>query len=86
MPFGGTGGAAGCDRAVDSLRETLSALPAALKLLEMECGEVSPDEELGAYRCKCEVKCIAFLVAETDGDTPEFTDFKLKGSVKNGDQ
>ena len=85
-PFGGTAGAAACDRAADALRLALAALPAGVKLLEMDCGEVSADEALGAYRCRCEAKCVAFLVAETDGEAPEFTDFKLKGSVKNGDQ
>ena len=85
VPFG-PGGAAGCDRAADRLRDALPALPQGLRVLEMDCGEVNADEELGAYRCRCTVKCLAFLVAETDGEEPEFTDFKLKGTVKYGNQ
>lgn len=86
VPFGGSGGAAGCDRAADKLRDALAALPEGLHALEMDCGEVSADEVLGAYRCRCAAKCLAFLVAETDGGEPEFADFKLKGTVNNGNQ
>jgi hypothetical protein len=86
VPFGHSGGAAACDRAADKLRDALAAMPAAIKILEMDCGEVSADEVLGAYRCRCAAKCTAFLVAETDGEEPKFTDFKLKGTVKYGDQ
>lgn len=86
VPFGGAAGAAGCDKAADKLRDALAALPEGLRVLEMDCGEVSADETLGAYRCRCAAKCLAFLVAETDGGEPEFKDFKLKGLVKNGNQ
>ena len=86
VPFGGSGGAAGCDRAADKLRDALAALPEGLHALEMDCGEVSADEVLGAYRCRCAAKWLAFLVAETDGGEPEFADFKLKGTVNNGNQ
>lgn len=85
-PFGGTGGAAVCDRAADALRLALGTLQAGLRVLEMDCGETAADETVGAYRCRCEANCVAFLVAETGGEAPEFTDFKLKGTVKNGDQ
>ena len=85
-PFGGAGGATVCGQAADNLHEALAALPVGLKVLEMDCGEVSADEELNAYRCRCTAKCLAFLVAETDGEAPEFTDFKLKGTVKNVNQ
>lgn len=85
-PFGGKGGSVDCTATADALREALLSLSEGLKALEMECGEVKADEELGAYRCRCQAKCLAFLVAESDGDTPAFTDFRLKGTVKNGDQ
>lgn len=85
VPFG-CGGSAACEQATERLREALTKLPSGVRLLEMHCGEVNADEEAGAYRCKCRAECLAFLVAESDGETPEFTDFKLKGTVKNGNQ
>lgn len=85
-PFGGKSGSSLCTETMDRLRNALSTMPEGMKALEMDCGEVKADEELGTYRCRCQVKCLAFLVAESEGDTPVFTDFRLKGTVKNGNQ
>lgn len=85
-PFSGKSGSSFCTEILDRLRNALSTLPEGMKTLEMDCGEVRADENLRAYRCRCQVKCRAFLVAESEGDAPAFSDFRLKGTVKNGDQ
>ncbi|NLH01876.1 MAG: hypothetical protein GX488_08290 [Clostridiales bacterium] len=83
-PFGGEFGASGCVRCADSLRECFGRLPPSIRALEMECGEIRADEKMSAFRCKCKLRCMAFLIAERSGDDTEFLDFVLKGTVDSG--
>ena len=74
-------GAAVCVKCADALRVILGDVPQGLKVLEFSLGEVSVVKELSAFRCECLVKCLAFVVAEDDGQQGEFLDFILKGVV-----
>lgn len=83
-PFGTTFGASGCVQYTDSLRACFGKLPSGIRVLDMNCGEVSADEKLSAYRCVCSLRALAFMVAESDGAETEFLDFVLKGTVDSG--
>ena len=74
-------GAAVCVKCADALRMLLRKMPQGLKVLEFSLGEVSAIKELSAFRCECLAKCLAFVVAEDDGQQGEFLDFVLKGAV-----
>ncbi|MEG0876073.1 MAG: hypothetical protein RSF77_02895 [Oscillospiraceae bacterium] len=81
-PFESAAGADGCIQCADALRGALSGLPSSIRGLELSCGEVSADEESGCFRCKCTLRALAFLVAESSGDGTEFLNYVLKGTVK----
>lgn len=83
-PFGVKFGASGCVQCADSLRSCFGRLPSGIKALEMSCGEVYADEKLSAFRCQCKLRCLVFLIAESDGGDIEFLDFVLKGTVNSG--
>ena len=53
-----------------------------ITILEASLGEGNVQAKGGLYMCPCRVKAMAYLVAESD-DGAEFTDFVLKGALKN---
>ncbi len=83
-PFGAAYGTAGCVQYADRLRSCIGRLPSGIKALDMDCGEICADDRLSCYRCICTFRCMAFLVAESDGTETEFLDFVLKGTVNIG--
>lgn len=83
-PFGTAFGASGCVRCVDSLRTSFEKLPSGIRVLDMDCGEICADDKLSAYKCVSKLRCLAFMVAESDGNETEFLDFELKGIVDCG--
>lgn len=54
----------------------------ALTLSEVSLGEGKVQDKSGLYMCPCRIKGAAYLVAESE-DGAEFTDFVLKGVLKN---
>ena len=83
-PFGTSFGASGCVQGGDRLRACFCKLPSGIRVLDMKSGEISADEKLSAYRCVCNLRALAFMVAESDGENTEFLDFVLKGTVDSG--
>lgn len=61
-----------------------SSLPSGLKAGPISCGNLSFDKELNLFHLPCTVEAQAFIYATVD-DGGEFTDFVLKGVMKNGD-
>ncbi len=83
-PFGTAFGASGCVQCLDSLRASFGKLPSGIRALDMDCGEICAEDKLSAYKCVCKLRCLAFMVAESDGNETEFLDFVLKGIVDSG--
>ena len=61
----------------------LEGLSAGLRLRELRCGEAAYDGGTLSYHCRGSLAGTAFLVAETEGEAPEFRDFILRGVVKH---
>jgi len=84
--YSDTAGAQACMGAVSALRPALERLPAGLKLLSLSWDRVRADERFRVFRCPCVLRCLAFLVAESTGEEPEFLNFALKGRPVDGDK
>lgn len=82
VPFSQKDGAGSCIRLTDRLCEILAKAPDGIKITELARGEVKDDGESAAFVCKCKLKCMAFFVAEDNGDYGEFLDFVLRGRLK----
>ena len=61
----------------------LVGLSAGLRLRELRCGEAAYDGDTLSYHCRGTLAGTAFLIAETEGEAPEFRDFILRGVVKH---
>lgn len=83
-PMESENGALECLKCFDAVTAALGSLRSGLKIQALQWGEASPDRASGMFRCRCGVKCAAFLSAEADesGDKAEFSDFILKGELK----
>ena len=68
-------GAAGCEKAAE-------ALPEGLKLGSLQWGKIGWDKTTGMFRLDASSKYAAYFVAEAAEDETVFTDFVLKGTVK----
>lgn len=75
-------GAAGCARCFTQVSDALGELPSGLRSRALVCGVTQPDSLTEMFRCDCELHCAAYLTAEADEETGEFTDFVLKGVLK----
>jgi hypothetical protein len=69
-------GAAGCETAAET------ALPEGLKLKTIQWGKAGWDKTAGMFRLEANAKYAAYFVAEAAEDETVFTDFVLKGTVK----
>ena len=70
-------GAAGCETAAETVTQALmTALPEGLKLKTIQ------DKTAGMFRLEANAKYAAYFVAEAAEDETVFTDFVLKGTVK----
>ena len=71
-------GAAGCEKAA----EAVTPLPEGLKLGSLQWGKIGWDKTTGMFRLDASAKYAAYFVAEAAEDETVFTDFVLKGTVK----
>ena len=74
-----TVGAAGCEEAAEAM---MTALPEGLKLRTLQWGKTGWDKTTGMFRLDASAKYAAYFVAEAAEDETVFTDFVLKGTVK----
>ena len=76
-------GAAGCEEAAEMVTQALmTALPEGLKLRSLQWGKTGWDKTTGMFRLDASAKYAAYFVAEVAEDETVFTDFVLKGTVK----
>lgn len=76
-------GAAGCEEAAETITQAMmTALPEGLKLRTLQWGKTGWDKTTGMFRLDASAKYAAYFVAETAEDETVFTDFVLKGTVK----
>lgn len=75
-------GAAGCDRALETLYQImLEGLPAGLRPTELKWEEPAWDEDTAMFLRRGSLACGAYFVAAAPEDGPPVTDFILKGVV-----
>ena len=79
---GGENGAAACTACFDRAVAALRSLPAGLKLKALSCGGAAPDGDSGRFRCQGVLEGVAYLLAQPQEESGEFTDFILKGVLK----
>ena len=60
----------------------MTALPEGLKLKTIQWGKAGWDKTAGMFRLEANAKYAAYFVAEAAEDETVFTDFVLKGTVK----
>ena len=60
----------------------MTALPEGLKLRTLQWGKTGWDKTTGMFRLDASAKYAAYFVAEAAEDETVFTDFVLKGTVK----
>lgn len=78
-----TMGAAGCEEAAETITQAMmTALPEGLKLRTLQWGKTGWDKTTGMFRLDASAKYAAYFVAEAAEDETVFTDFVLKGTVK----
>ena len=78
-----TMGAAGCEEAAEAITQAMmTALPEGLKLKTIQWGKAGWDKTAGMFRLEANAKYAAYFVAEAAEDETVFTDFVLKGTVK----
>lgn len=78
-----TMGAAGCEEAAEAITQAMmTALPEGLKLRTLQWGKTGWDKTTGIFRLDASAKYAAYFVAEAAEDGTVFTDFVLKGTVK----
>ena len=76
-------GAAGCEKAAEMVTQALmTALPEGLKLRELHLGQTEWDKVTGMFRLCASVRYAAYFLCERAEDETVFTDFVLKGTVK----
>ena len=76
-------GAVGCEKAAEAVTQALmTALPEGLKLGSLQWGKTGWDKTMGMFRLDASAKYAAYFVAEAAEDETVFTDFVLKGTVK----
>lgn len=78
--------AAECTAMLDEISAALDTLPGGLKMQALVCSQVKPDRASGMFRCEAVLSALACLLAEKDEETGCFTDFELKGVIRNADQ
>ena len=76
-------GAAGCEKAAEMVPHALmTALPEGLKLRELHLGQTEWDKVTGMFRLRASAAYEAYFLCEMAEDETVFTDFVLKGTVK----
>ena len=73
-------GAAGCEKAAETITQAM--MPEGLKLGSLQWCKTGWDKTTGMFRLDASAKYAAYFVAEAAEDETVFTDFVLKGPVK----
>ena len=80
-------GADGCEEAAERVMQALmTALPEGLKLRELHLGQTEWDKVTGMFRLRASAAYEAYFLCEMVEDETVFTDFVLKGTVKEREQ
>lgn len=75
--------AGGCAEATERVTQAmLTALPEGLTLQELRWDETRWDSASGMFRCGGEARYEAYFICEREEDETVFTDFVLRGTVK----
>lgn len=77
-------GADGCTQCFSDTATALRALPSGLKPQALVCAQAQPDSSTAMFKCPVELHCTAYFVCTAGEEENEFTDFVLKGVLKNG--
>ena len=72
-----------CENVFTATVSCLSCLGSGIKIREFNSADTSYDKALDMYKCVCELKISAFLILESDGESEEFSDFSLRGEIRN---
>ncbi len=76
-------GAEGCETAAENVAQALlTALPEGLRLRALHRGETEWDKVSGMFRLCAQAEYAAYFTAEAAEEETVFTDFVLKGTVK----
>ncbi len=76
-------GVDGCEEAAETAMQALmTALPEGLGLREMQLGQTEWDKATGMFRLCASARYAAYFLCERAEDETVFTDFVLKGTVK----
>ena len=76
-------GASACLACFGEAVQALSQLPGGIRLKSLECGVPEPDSSSDMFKCRCGLKCTAYFMREEQEDTGEFTDFVLRGVLRD---
>lgn len=80
-------GADGCEEAAERVMQALmTALPEGLRLRELHLGQTEWDKVTGMFRLRASAAYEAYFLCEMAEDETVFTDFVLKGTVKEREQ
>ena len=77
-------GVQGCLETFEKISAAVGQLSDGLRVGTLVCCSAEPDEYTGMMHCPVEMHCTAYLIAEADEDSDEFTDFVLRGVLNNG--
>ena len=76
-------GADGCEEEAERVMQALvTALPEGLKLRELRLGQTEWDKVTGMFRLRASAAYAAYFLCELTEEETVFTDFVLKGTVK----
>jgi len=62
--------------------QALETLPAGLRVKKVTRGELSPDKATGMFRCPCTLECTAYVVRLGEDNTVYWSDFVVRGDLK----
>lgn len=85
-PRGEAFSAAGCTECFSDICEVIEAAPLGMKLRSVSCSPAEYDTTADMFRCRAEITCDVFLVREAYEDGGEFSDYVLRGVLRDGKQ
>lgn len=70
-----------CEALVDDIIFALEQAEG-LRIGEVKCSGAQPDRDTGLFRCGCRAKTDVLLIAGSENEAAQFSDFILKGEIK----
>lgn len=80
-PLSAENAATACLDLFDAAADAIASVPG-LRLTALRCGAPAPDRETGMFRLEGAAECRALLVASGAADEGTFTDFVLRGELR----